>query len=102
MGLAGGHLAGLIVGVILMDLGVQSGHVSNQTRIYGHRSRREEPAEHGLHVLLFPRRRRRLLSWRALLARRRMGRSHRLFISDPHRSGLVVEAIYRRRTNRDS
>jgi predicted MFS family arabinose efflux permease len=34
LGFAGKHLAGLIVGVILMDLGVQSGHVSNQTRIY--------------------------------------------------------------------
>jgi len=34
LGLAGRHLAGLIVGVVLMDLGVQSGHVSNQTRIY--------------------------------------------------------------------
>jgi predicted MFS family arabinose efflux permease len=31
---AGNHLAGLIIGVVLMDLGVQSGHVSNQTRIY--------------------------------------------------------------------
>jgi predicted MFS family arabinose efflux permease len=34
LGFAGRHLAVLIVGVILMDLGVQSGHVSNQTRIY--------------------------------------------------------------------
>src|ERR1700730_16383440 len=34
LGFTGKHLAGLIVGVILMDLGVQSGHVSNQTRIY--------------------------------------------------------------------
>jgi predicted MFS family arabinose efflux permease len=34
LGFAGKHLAGLIAGVILMDLGVQSGHVSNQTRIY--------------------------------------------------------------------
>jgi predicted MFS family arabinose efflux permease len=34
LGFAGQHLIGLIVGVILMDLGVQSGHVSNQTRIY--------------------------------------------------------------------
>src|SRR3984893_12098979 len=34
LGFAGKNLAGLIVGVILMDLGVQSGHVSNQTRIY--------------------------------------------------------------------
>ncbi len=35
MGLWGGRLAGLILGVLLMDLGVQSGHVSNQARIYG-------------------------------------------------------------------
>ncbi len=34
MGFFGTTLAGLIVGVVLMDLGVQSGHVSNQTRIY--------------------------------------------------------------------
>jgi predicted MFS family arabinose efflux permease len=34
MGLVGRHLSGLIVGVILMDFGVQTGHVSNQTRIY--------------------------------------------------------------------
>jgi predicted MFS family arabinose efflux permease len=30
----GGSMSGLIAGVILMDLGVQAGHVSNQTRIY--------------------------------------------------------------------
>jgi predicted MFS family arabinose efflux permease len=35
MGFVGKNLVGLIAGVILMDLGVQSGHVSNQTRIYG-------------------------------------------------------------------
>ncbi len=35
MGFTGRYLFGLIVGVVLMDLGVQSGHVSNQTRIYG-------------------------------------------------------------------
>lgn len=34
MGFVGKHLVGLIVSVILMDLGVQGGHVSNQTRIY--------------------------------------------------------------------
>lgn len=34
MAFFGQHLAGLIIGVILMDLGVQSGHVSNQTRVY--------------------------------------------------------------------
>jgi predicted MFS family arabinose efflux permease len=30
----GNTIAGLILGVILLDLGVQAGHVSNQTRIY--------------------------------------------------------------------
>jgi predicted MFS family arabinose efflux permease len=35
MGFFGKSLLGLIAGVILMDLGVQCGHVSNQTRIYG-------------------------------------------------------------------
>ena len=32
--LFGKHMIGLISGVILLDIGVQSGHVSNQTRIY--------------------------------------------------------------------
>jgi predicted MFS family arabinose efflux permease len=27
-------MAGLIAGVVLLDIGVQSGHVANQTRIY--------------------------------------------------------------------
>ncbi len=31
----GTKLMGLIVGVLLMDMGVQAGHVANQTRIYG-------------------------------------------------------------------
>ncbi len=31
----GKHMIGLIAGVILLDIGVQAGHVSNQTRIYG-------------------------------------------------------------------
>ncbi|HEY0515195.1 MAG TPA: MFS transporter [Thermoanaerobaculia bacterium] len=35
LGLTGKTLAGLIAGVILLDLGVQAGHVANQTRIYG-------------------------------------------------------------------
>lgn len=30
-----GHLSGVICGVVLLDIGVQAGHVSNQTRIYG-------------------------------------------------------------------
>lgn len=32
--LFGKHMSGLIAGVVLLDVGVQSGHVSNQTRIY--------------------------------------------------------------------
>jgi predicted MFS family arabinose efflux permease len=35
LAMAGRTLAGLIVGVLLLDLGVQAGHVANQTRIYG-------------------------------------------------------------------
>jgi predicted MFS family arabinose efflux permease len=34
LGLLGHVMVGLIIGVILLDLGVQSGHVSNQARIY--------------------------------------------------------------------
>jgi predicted MFS family arabinose efflux permease len=34
-GLVGGSLAGIGAGVVLMDLGVQSNHISNQTRIFG-------------------------------------------------------------------
>jgi len=34
LGVAGKILAGLIAGVVLLDVGVQSGHVANQTRIY--------------------------------------------------------------------
>jgi len=33
--LFGRNISGLIAGVVLLDIGVQSGHVSNQTRIYG-------------------------------------------------------------------
>jgi predicted MFS family arabinose efflux permease len=32
--LLGRHMAGLIIGVVLLDFGVQAGHISNQTRIY--------------------------------------------------------------------
>ncbi len=34
LGVVGKTLAGLVVGVVLLDLGVQAGHVANQTRIY--------------------------------------------------------------------
>jgi predicted MFS family arabinose efflux permease len=34
LGWGGSTLTGLVAGVILLDLGVQAGHVSNQTRIY--------------------------------------------------------------------
>jgi predicted MFS family arabinose efflux permease len=34
LGVTGHHLLGLVAGVVLMDLGVQSGHVANQAWIY--------------------------------------------------------------------
>ncbi|MDO7885860.1 MFS transporter [Hymenobacter cheonanensis] len=34
LGLAGGWLAGLVIGVILLDVGVQSAHISNQTLVF--------------------------------------------------------------------
>jgi predicted MFS family arabinose efflux permease len=34
LGVFGKVMAGLIIGVVLLDIGVQSGHVANQTRIY--------------------------------------------------------------------
>jgi predicted MFS family arabinose efflux permease len=34
MGIVGTHFIGLVIVVILMDLGIQTGHISNQTRIY--------------------------------------------------------------------
>lgn len=37
-GAAGGHIGGLVAGVILLDLGMQSGHVSNMTRNFSLKS----------------------------------------------------------------
>jgi predicted MFS family arabinose efflux permease len=34
LGLAGGYLVGLVLGVILLDVGVQSAHISNQTLVF--------------------------------------------------------------------
>lgn len=34
LGVGGGYLAGLVLGVILLDVGVQSAHISNQTLIF--------------------------------------------------------------------
>ncbi len=35
LAVSGHSIIGLIIGILVMDLGVQSGHVANQTRIYG-------------------------------------------------------------------
>ena len=34
LGLGGFHLAGLVAGVILLDVGVQAAHISNQTKVF--------------------------------------------------------------------
>ncbi|MDQ2769340.1 MAG: MFS transporter [Bacteroidota bacterium] len=34
MGLGGGWLAGLVVGVVLLDVGVQAAHIANQTNVF--------------------------------------------------------------------
>jgi predicted MFS family arabinose efflux permease len=34
MGVSGEHLWGLVIGVVLLDLGVQTAQISNQSRIY--------------------------------------------------------------------
>lgn len=34
LGLGGGYLAGLVVGVLLLDVGVQSAHIANQTLVF--------------------------------------------------------------------
>ncbi len=34
LGLSGGYLAGLVVGVLLLDVGVQSAHIANQTLVF--------------------------------------------------------------------
>lgn len=34
LGVGGGYLAGLVLGVILLDVGVQSAHISNQTLVF--------------------------------------------------------------------
>ena len=50
----GGHMAGLIIGVILLDFGVQAGHVSNQTRIYALIPKREADSD-GPYLAISPR-----------------------------------------------
>ena len=32
---SGSSLIGLVIGVVVLDVGVQAGHISNQSRIYG-------------------------------------------------------------------
>ena len=50
---AGGHhLAWLVAGVVLLDLGAQAAHIANQARIYRPAARGAQPAEHGVHGLL--------------------------------------------------
>ena len=34
LGLGSGHLAGLVLGVILLDVGVQAAHISNQSKVF--------------------------------------------------------------------
>jgi len=51
---AGYHIAGLIVGVIVLDIGQQSMQIANQTAHLQPRRGRAQPLEHRLYDRLFP------------------------------------------------
>ena len=49
LGFGGYHLVGLIAGVVILDVGQQMAHISNQTRVFSLPPRSPQPPQHRLH-----------------------------------------------------
>jgi len=75
----GKNLVGLALGVVLLDVGVQGGHISNQARLLS-ASGGTKPTEHGLHDFLFHRGSDRIIRRSHPVAAIRMGWSVRVWL----------------------
>ena len=91
MWLWGTHLAGLVVGVILLDIAAQANACIKPDPYVRAETRRKKPAEHGVHDALFHRRLSRLLHRDRVLVQIRMDRRVCIFRSD---DAGCAQAVY--------